>query len=151
MKKGIVFGLTALACAFASAVSVKVDCSKPFGQVKPVNGVGQPPTLGVMNYGMFHYLKEAGIPFSRLHDVGGAFGKNVYVDIPNLFRDFDADPDNPASYDFAFTDKLLEALVKNGVERSSVLASRSRITSRSRPTVSTPRRITSSGRRSANT
>ena len=23
---------------------------------------------------MFHYLKEAGIPYSRLHDVGGAFG-----------------------------------------------------------------------------
>jgi len=116
MKQGIICCLTALACAFASAASVKVDCSKPAGTVRPVNGVGQPPTLGWNNYGMFHYLKEAGIPFSRLHDVGGPFGKNVYVDIPNLFRDFDADPDDPASYDFAFTDKLLEALVKNSIE-----------------------------------
>ena len=77
MKNGIIFGLTALACVFASAASVKVDCSKAVGAVRPVNGAGQPPTLGVNNYEMFHYLKEAGIPFSRLHDVGGTFGKNV--------------------------------------------------------------------------
>ena len=65
MKYGVLCGLTALACAFASAASVKVDCSRTVGAVKPVNGVGQPPTLGWTNYGLFHYLKEAGIPFSR--------------------------------------------------------------------------------------
>ena len=65
---------------------------------------------------MFRYLKEAGIPFSRLHDVGGMFGRNVFVDIPNIFRDFDADETDPASYDFAFTDLLINALVENGVE-----------------------------------
>ena len=65
---------------------------------------------------MFHCLKEAGIPYARLHDVGGAFGKNIYVDIPNLFRDFDADENDPKNYDFAFTDILLKGLVENGVE-----------------------------------
>ena len=64
----------------------------------------------------FHYLTEAGIPYSRLHDVGGAFGQGKYVDIPNIFRDFDADENDPASYDFTFTDLLLEQLVKAGVE-----------------------------------
>ena len=52
-------------------------------------------------------LTDAHIPYSRLHDVGGAFGSNRYVDIPNIFRNFDADGNDPASYDFAFTDELI--------------------------------------------
>ena len=108
--------LLTVAAAFAcGAAEVKVDFSSATGPVKPVNGVGQPPQLG-WNYEMFHYLKDAGIPFSRLHDVGGHHGKNAYVDIPNLFRDFDADETKAENYDFRFTDCLLAALVKNGVE-----------------------------------
>ena len=99
----------ALCAAALKGAEVVVDASCELGPVKPVNGVGQPPILGWSNMSMFHYLKEAGIPYSRLHDVGGAFGKNVYVDIPNLFRDFDADENDPASYDFAFTDLLMKA------------------------------------------
>lgn len=83
--------------------------------VKPVHGVGQPPLLGC-DCSMFHYLTEAGIPFSRLHDVGGVYGENRFVDIPNLFRDFDADAEDPASYDFAFTDHLIKALMEAKVE-----------------------------------
>ncbi len=87
------------------------------GPVKPVNGVGQPPMIGALNdWPMMHYLKEAGIPYSRLHDVGGGLGGGLYVDIPNLFPDFDADEDDPASYRFAFTDSLMKALADNGVE-----------------------------------
>ncbi len=80
-----------------------------------MHGVGQPPFAG-SNFGMFHYLTEAGIPFSRLHDVGGTYGGGRWVDIPNLFRDFDADPYDPASYDFTFTDLLITALMKAGAE-----------------------------------
>ena len=98
------------------AVEVKVDPSREIGIVKPVNGVGQPPMLGYRQFPMFKYLKEAGIPFSRLHDVGGMFARNVFVDIPNLFRDFDADETDPKNYDFVFTDRLVSALVENGVE-----------------------------------
>ncbi|MBQ9545502.1 MAG: hypothetical protein IJV00_10300 [Clostridia bacterium] len=95
-----------------SAISVSVS---PVGQVKPVHGVGQPPMLG-LDCSMFSYLKDAGVPFSRLHDVGGWFGGNMFADIPNLFRDFDADPEDPESYDFTFTDILIKNLVENGVE-----------------------------------
>ncbi len=107
--------LSAILAAALAAGAINVDFNQVTGPVKPVNGVGQPPLTG-WSYGMFHYLKEAGIPFSRLHDVGGHHGRDAYVDIPNLFRDFDADENNPASYDFAFTDELLSELVKNGVE-----------------------------------
>ena len=94
---------------------ITVDFSDIKGPVKPVNGVGQPPMLGFSDDSLFHYLTEAGVPFSRLHDTGGAFGKNLYVDIPNLFRDFDADENDPSSYDFLFTDELMGSLDKAGV------------------------------------
>ena len=102
--------------ADAPLATISLDISKTLGRIKPMHAVGQPPTLGWNDYSMFHFLKEAHIPYSRLHDTGGAFGKNIYVDIPNLFRDFDADENDPANYDFAFTDLLLAELVKNGVE-----------------------------------
>ncbi|MBQ5354513.1 MAG: hypothetical protein IIU08_01415 [Clostridia bacterium] len=85
-------------------------------RIKPLHGVGQPPFAGIDFSRIDRWLAPAGIPFSRLHDVGGGFGGNLYVDIPNLFRDFDADLEDPASYDFAFTDLLISALVKAGVE-----------------------------------
>ncbi len=115
MKRNIAV-LAVLACAAAFGAEIKVDASRELGPVKPVNGVGQPPIIGLREYPMFKYLKEAGVPFSRLHDVGGMFGRGVFVDIPNLFRDFDADETDPANYDFAFTDRLVNALVAEGVE-----------------------------------
>ena len=84
------------------------------GPIKPMHGVGQPPFLG-LNFKHFHYLTEAGIPFVRLHDVGSYCGGH-FVDIPNIFPDFDADPADPASYDFTFTDKMLLALHDAGLE-----------------------------------
>lgn len=94
---------------------ITVDFHSAVKPMKPLHGVGQPPFRGE-NFSLFHYLTEAGIPFSRLHDVAGRYGGGVYVDIPNIFRDFDADPSDPESYDFAFTDVLMENLAKAGVE-----------------------------------
>ena len=94
---------------------IKIDPEHALNRIKPLHGVGQPPFSG-MNFDMFRYLTEAGIPYSRLHDVGGMYGGCRFVDIPNIFRDFDADPKNPAAYDFAFTDHLITALVEAGVE-----------------------------------
>ncbi len=94
---------------------ITADFTKITGRIKPMHGVGQPPITGLTNE-MFHYLKEAGIPYARLHDVGGMFGGGCFVDIPNLFPDFDADVKDPASYTFEFTDKLIEGLMENGCE-----------------------------------
>ena len=96
-------------------VDIKVDFEKTEGRFKAMHGIGQPPMTGLSN-SMFHYLGEAGIPYSRLHDVGGWMGGGLYVDIPNLFRDFDADENDPASYDFTFTDRIIEGLIKEGCE-----------------------------------
>ena len=93
-------------------MELSIDFQKEVGKIKPIHGVGQPPLLGAQNHSMFHYLTEAGIPSSRLHDVGGEYGGNKFVDIPNIFRDFDADETLPESYDFAFTDTLITALME---------------------------------------
>lgn len=94
-------------------IQVSVDFNKIIGKIKIMHAVGQPPFApGRLNidFSYMHYLTDAGIPYSRLHDVGGPFGSNRYVDIPNLFRDFDADENDPSSYDFAFTDELIKAM-----------------------------------------
>ena len=95
---------------------IKINLEKAVKKMKPMHAGGQPPVTSDASDRFFHYLTEAGIPYSRLHDVGGAFGQGKYVDIPNIFRDFNADVDDPESYDFTFTDLLLEQLVKAGVE-----------------------------------
>lgn len=92
-----------------------VNWKHQIGDIKAMHGVGQPPFSGT-DFSMVHYLKEAGIPYSRLHDVGGYYGQNRFVDIPNIFRDFSADPYDPNSYDFTFTDCLIKALNDNNVE-----------------------------------
>ena len=88
------------------------------GRMAPLHQAGQPPLpLSEIGWGekMFHYLPEAGIRYSRLHDTGGAYGGGKFVDITNLFRDFGADVDDPKSYDFTFTDLLLEKMATNGI------------------------------------
>ena len=96
-------------------MNITATFSKITGKIKPMHAVGQPPFIG-SNDKFFHYLTEAGIPYSRLHDVGGAYGGFRFVDIPNIFRDFDADENLPESYDFTFTDWLITALVKHNVK-----------------------------------
>ena len=95
---------------------IKVDFSKIIGTMKPVHAVGQPPIIGWSSDKLFHYLTEAGIPYARLHDVGGGFGGGKFVDIPNVFPDFNADPEDPASYDFTWTDPLITSLMNAKVE-----------------------------------
>ena len=94
-------------------MKVQVDFDQITGSVKQMHCVGQPPFAGgflKFDFSYMEYLTKANIPYARLHDVGGAFGGNRFVDIPNLFRDFDADETDPASYDFAFTDELIKAM-----------------------------------------
>lgn len=98
---------------------INVDFNKNIGTIKRMHAVGQPPFRGgfaKIDFSPMQILKDANIPYSRLHDVGGAFGGNRYVDIPNIFRNFDADETKEENYDFAFTDALIKALISYGVK-----------------------------------
>lgn len=98
---------------------VKVDFDKIVGKIKPLHAVNEVPSVdfryGGAKEGM-EFFVEAGIPYSRLHDVSGRYGGNVFVDISNVFRNFDADENDPDNYDFVFTDKLLELMIENGIK-----------------------------------
>lgn len=84
-------------------------------QIKPLHGVGQAPILG-MDFSYFDYLSAAGIPFSRQHDTYFNLTVPRPFDIPTIFPNFDADENDPASYDFAFADIIAAELVKRDVE-----------------------------------
>ena len=96
-----------------------VDASVVTGKIRPLHGVCNVPWYSCSQELERNFLKdyqEAGIPYCRFHDMGGKYGGSVYVDIPNLFRDFDADETDPANYDFTFTDFLINRCKEYGVE-----------------------------------
>lgn len=66
----------------------------------------------------FDDYKAARIPYSRNHDsaVVGIYGGPYSHDITCLFPDFDADPYDPASYDFACTDEAILVCLDAGTE-----------------------------------
>ena len=100
-------------------MQIKIDLNQKIGKIKNMNATGQAPMgggVGENAYNYFHYLSDICVPYVRLHDVGGLFAGNRYVDVPNIFRDFDADENDPANYDFAFTDSYIAALYKNGLK-----------------------------------
>lgn len=92
---------------------IKIDFSKELGSIKPLHGINNSPET----YGdALPELLDAGIPYVRLHDTGGLFGGTYFVDVPNIFPDSDADPEDPAAYDFAFTDAYLKGLTASGMK-----------------------------------
>ncbi len=117
MKKILLSGVSALLCSVAfGAVELTVDFDKKIGPIKPMHAVNNPPQVPRERYGQYKKYQEAKIPYARLHDTGGYFGGSHYVDIANVFPNFDADETDPASYDFAFTDYVLKELKRHGVE-----------------------------------
>ena len=92
MKIGMMIGIAAVAAGAtftaAHGADIDIDFKTETGPVKPVHAAGQGPLLRgqAPDFSMFRYLKEAGVPYARLHDVGGMFGQNLWVDIPNIFR-----------------------------------------------------------------
>lgn len=97
-------------------MTLSTDFKKAVGKIKPVNGVNCAPIISYYNYSLFEKFAELEVPFCRLHDFGGCFGGTHFVDVENIFTDMNADEEDPASYDFTFTDRLLSELDKIGVK-----------------------------------
>ncbi|MBR4444254.1 MAG: hypothetical protein IKS52_13410, partial [Clostridia bacterium] len=90
-----------------------IDFSQSTGPVKALHGVNNSPATFGQPIDSF---REAGIPYVRLHDTMGAYGGTVFVDVPNIFPDFSADENDPASYQFEFTDAYLAGLTASGCQ-----------------------------------
>ena len=96
-------------------LSASIDFTKINGRIKPLHGVNNAPEPDC-EAGYRDVLANAGIPFVRLHDMGGHYAAARYVDIANVFPDFSRDPDDPESYDFTFTDWLISDIYRQGSE-----------------------------------
>lgn len=83
--------------------------------MKALHGVNNAPIRPLKGAKVWEF-ETAGIPFMRTHDTAGMWGGSHYVDIPNIFPDFDADENDPENYDFAFTDGYLSAVVAAGTK-----------------------------------
>ncbi len=98
--------------------TITVDFTEEKGNIKPMHCVNNGPidaSDGVSNSAKF---REAGIPYARLHDSAfeERYGGDHSVDVHRIFRNFDADETNPASYDFTATDAYLAAITETGAE-----------------------------------
>ena len=101
--------------------TVQIEFDNVLGKIKPMNAVNNGPTRGPRMFpfsGNFDSYKEAGIPYARNHDASfcANYGGEHTVDITAIFPNFDADPYDPASYDFACTDAYTQTIMDAGTE-----------------------------------
>lgn len=96
--------------------NVYVDFKDTLGEIKAVNGVGNGPLTGRFCRDRRKEFRAAGIPYSRLHDTEGNMGSGEFVNIHCIFKNFDADEDDPGSYSFAATDIYIQAILDAGTK-----------------------------------
>ena len=96
------------------------DLTARSGKIKPMNAVNNGPTdPGVRKVKTnFDAYKAAGIPFARNHDASffGGYGGEHTVDVHRIFKNFDADENDPSSYIFEPTDEYLLNTMMAGTE-----------------------------------
>ncbi len=95
---------------------ISVDFTKTTGKIKPMHGFNNGALTNNLRTDARHLFKEAGIPITRLHDCEYPFGHGEYVDIPCIFKNFDADVNDPASYNFTLTDRYIMATLEAGTD-----------------------------------
>ena len=98
------------------------DLNKPQGKFKLLNATNGGPWHKRHVYDQHRSNMEdytaARIPFARNHDsaMDDIYGGPFSHDITRIFRNFDADPYDPASYDFACTDEAILVALDAGTQ-----------------------------------
>ncbi len=100
---------------------MKIDYSRKLSAIKPMNAVNNGPSFtrnADQNSGNLADYAAANIPFARTHDASfwSRYGGEHTVDVHLIFRNFDADPYDPASYDFDLTDEYMEMIQAAGTK-----------------------------------
>ena len=112
-----------------STARITVNSAQQNGNIKPMQAVNHAP-IGVIiptqNRNNFEEFKAAQIPFARNHDMSEwiDYGGEFAVDVYNIFPNFDADPSDPANYEFAVTDAIVKFTVDTGTDVFYRLGSR---------------------------
>ncbi|MBE7061696.1 MAG: hypothetical protein E7382_04080 [Clostridiales bacterium] len=99
--------------------NIFVDFNVKDGVINPLNGACCAPfqaSYGSNQPRIKSMFESAHIPYCRLHDCAGIMNRACLVDIPKIFPDFDADENDPESYDFHHTDEYIGGIQKSGAE-----------------------------------
>ncbi|MBE6611053.1 MAG: hypothetical protein E7632_01060 [Ruminococcaceae bacterium] len=98
-------------------MKLTIDFDKATGIVKPMNAVNNGPVIGKRGSNLEAY-QAMKTPYARTHDASFYAGYGGYhtVDVHVVFPDFDADPEDPASYDFQLTDEYMEKIIRGGAK-----------------------------------
>jgi len=102
-----------LACVAAGEVSarepvkLKVDCSIQVGDIKFLTGVNNGPWASRFRADLSEDYHDMGVDYIRTHDYYGP------CDIHEIFPNWNADANSPASYDFSRSDAWISAIVDN--------------------------------------
>ena len=96
-----------------------IDFSKTNGIIKPMNAVNNGPVVGNvrnMKKTSIKFFEEAAFPYARNHDASfyEPYGGEHIVDVHRIFKNFDADETDPASYWFEPTDYYLKQIINYG-------------------------------------
>ena len=95
-----------------SQIVVSVEPTSEVGAIKPMNAANNGP-----NGPTFKAYKALRVPYGRTHDtpLGEVWSSHV-VDVNQIFPDWNANVNNPKSYDFDLTDEMLQDMIKAGTE-----------------------------------
>ena len=106
-------------------VNVSVNFKEKVGAIKPMHAVNNGPvckvgdvTQGWNDSNNLKAYTEAGIPFARTHDASfcASYGLEHSVDVMAIFPRFEADVNDPASYDFVCTDDYMQMIEMAGTK-----------------------------------
>ena len=84
--------------------------------IRPLNGVNGGPVTQNFRRDASKLFSDAHIPYCRLHDIEGTLGGGKFVDVRNVFPIWSLDENDPASYDFTYTDEYLRRIDESGAE-----------------------------------
>ncbi len=104
--------LTILAGPAAAGDTIHVDCARPSGTIRPLHGVNGGPLVQAETTDLSRQWREIGVPITRLHDCEWPLPD--VVDVHAIFPRPEADPKDPASYQFQLTDAYVKAIIDSG-------------------------------------
>ena len=100
--------------------TVKINFGKAVGRIKNMHAVNNGPIVAGSDQtrGNHLYYKAAKIPYARNHDAAfdSRYGGEHTVDVHAIFPNFDADVNDPASYDFPCTDLYTKQILDVGTK-----------------------------------
>ena len=100
--------------------TIKVNFNKEIDKIRMMHAVNNGPVVAGSDQtrGNQDAYKAARIPYARTHDASfyAGYGGNHTVDVNFIFPDFDADVNDPNSYDFACTDLYMKQIIDYGAK-----------------------------------